>query len=186
MIPLANVVQWRQFAPWANDIQVEQDLILSRILVEIFSHPFLAKKLAIRGGTALHKLFFSPAARYSEDIDLVRTNTGSIKPIIVALHSCLDTWLGKPKTIQKSASFKMLYNFFPESSPNIKMRVKIEINTREHASAFDYFMKEFSVQSNWFTDKVMIQTYQFEELIATKLRALYQRKKGRDLFDLWL
>jgi predicted nucleotidyltransferase component of viral defense system len=25
-----------------------------------------------------------------------------------------------------------------------------------------------------------------EELLATKLRALYQRRKGRDLFDLWL
>ena len=53
---------------WPDDIQVEQDLILSRILMEIFSDPFLNKELAFRGGTALHKLFFSPPARYSEDI----------------------------------------------------------------------------------------------------------------------
>lgn len=31
----------------------------------------------------------------------------------------------------------------------------------------------------------MISTYALEELLATKLRALYQRRKGRDLFDLW-
>jgi predicted nucleotidyltransferase component of viral defense system len=29
-------------------------------------------------------------------------------------------------------------------------------------------------------------TYQLAELTASKLRALYQRRKGRDLFDIWL
>ena len=83
MIPLAQIIQWRQTAPWSDDMQVEQDLILSRAIVEIFSNPFLAEQLAFRGGTALHKLFFSPAARYSEDIDLVRTSKGGIKEIII-------------------------------------------------------------------------------------------------------
>jgi predicted nucleotidyltransferase component of viral defense system len=31
-----------------------------------------------------------------------------------------------------------------------------------------------------------LSTYSLEELLATKLRALYQRRKGRDLFDLWI
>jgi hypothetical protein len=30
-----------------------------------------------------------------------------------------------------------------------------------------------------------VSTFQLEELMSTKLRALYQRRKGRDLFDLW-
>ena len=30
-----------------------------------------------------------------------------------------------------------------------------------------------------------IQTYQLEEMIGTKLRALYQRKYGRDLYDIY-
>jgi len=67
MIPIAQITQWRTTAPWPDDMQVEQDLILSKIIIEIFSDPFLNKELAFRGGTALHKLFFSPAARYSED-----------------------------------------------------------------------------------------------------------------------
>jgi hypothetical protein len=66
--------EWRTFAPWSTDAQVEQDLILSRALVEIFSNPLLSKSLAFRGGTALHKLFIKPAARYSGDIDLVQVN----------------------------------------------------------------------------------------------------------------
>lgn len=186
MIPIAQIIQWRQFAPWPDDMQVEQDLILSRIIVDIFSDPLLAKELAFRGGTALHKLFFKPAARYSEDIDLVRTHAGAISPIVDTLRSRLDPWLGKPKTERKDKGFKILYFFISETSPNTRLRVKIEINTRETFSVFDYFIKPFSVQSDWFTGEAQVTTYQLEELIATKLRALYQRKKGRDLFDLWL
>ncbi len=94
-------------------MQVEQDLILSRAIVEIFSNPFLSEQLAFRGGTALHKLFFTPAARYSEDIDLVRTAKGSIKEIIDVLRDCLEPWLGQPKTRQTGQSFKLLF-FFPQ------------------------------------------------------------------------
>jgi predicted nucleotidyltransferase component of viral defense system len=31
-----------------------------------------------------------------------------------------------------------------------------------------------------------VKTYQHDELLGTKLRALYQRRKGRDLFDLFI
>lgn len=41
MIPRAHVTAWRANAPWSNDAQVEQDLVLSRALVEIFSDPLL-------------------------------------------------------------------------------------------------------------------------------------------------
>ncbi len=186
MIPLAHITQWRGVAPWPDNLQVEQDLILSKLLVDIFSDPFLNQELAFRGGTALHKLFFDPAARYSEDIDLVRTSTGPIKKIVDSLRDCIDPWLGKPKVIRKDSSFKLIYYFIPESLPNIKLRIKIEINTRECFTCFERVLKEFGMQSDWFTGNTYINTYQFEELIATKLRALYQRKKGRDVFDLWL
>ena len=42
----------------------------------------------------------------------------------------------------------------------------------------------FKVTNQWFNGSCEITTYQLDELIGTKLRALYQRKKGRDLFDL--
>ena len=40
------------------------------------------------------------------------------------------------------------------------------------------------MKSDWFTGKANIRTYSINELLGTKLRALYQRSKGRDLFDL--
>ena len=45
---------------------VEQDLVICRALVSIFSDEFLRANLAFRGGTALHKLYLSPQPRYSE------------------------------------------------------------------------------------------------------------------------
>ena len=71
MIPRAYITAWRRIAPWSTDAQVEQDLVLSRALVEIFSDSRLSRALAMRGGTAIHKLYLSPPSHYSEDIDLV-------------------------------------------------------------------------------------------------------------------
>ena len=186
MIPMAYITQWRQIAPWPDDMQVEQDLILSRAIIEIFSNPFLSEQLAFRGGTALHKLFFTPAARYSEDIDLVRTEKGGIKEIIDELRDCLEPWLGQPKTRQTGQSFKLLFYFSPEVSPSIKQKIKIEINIHESYAVLDRLKVPFSVQSTWFAHETKVNTFQLEELLATKLRALYERKKGRDAFDLWL
>ncbi len=39
--------------------------------------------------------------------------------------------------------------------------------------------------SRWYSGSASITSYDKDELLGTKLRALYQRKKGRDLFDLW-
>ena len=82
MIPRPYIAKWQEHAPWREFSQVEQDLIISRALVEIFSDEFLRENLAFRGGTALHKLYLNPASRYSEDIDLVQIKAGPIKPIM--------------------------------------------------------------------------------------------------------
>ncbi len=184
MIPQAFINEWQQFAPWLSEAQVEQDLVLSRAVIEIFSHPLLASTLAFRGGTALHKLFVQPAARYSEDIDLVQINEGPIGPIMEALREKLNPWLGEPRWKNNKGRAIFVYRFDSESQPVTPMRLKVEINTREHFSVLGLTKKSFEVKSLWFSQQAMLTTFHLEELLATKLRALYQRKKGRDLFDL--
>lgn len=71
MIPRAYVQAWSTTTPWPDPRQVEQDLIICRALCDIFNEPFLAERLAFRGGTAINKLLFRQPLRYSEDIDLV-------------------------------------------------------------------------------------------------------------------
>lgn len=70
--------------------------------------------------------------------------------------------------------------------PVQKMRLKVEINSREHFSVFGINRRRFGIKNPWFSGVTDIGTYQVEELLGTKLRALYQRKKGRDLYDIWL
>ncbi|MBM4320377.1 MAG: nucleotidyl transferase AbiEii/AbiGii toxin family protein, partial [Deltaproteobacteria bacterium] len=55
MIPKDHITAWRTQAPWTLDAQVEQDLVISRAVVELFRVPELASSLAFRGGTALYK-----------------------------------------------------------------------------------------------------------------------------------
>ena len=184
MIPRDFITEWRTEAPWVEDFQVEQDLVISRALVEIFSHPELREVLAFRGGTALYKLHLRPAARYSEDIDLVQASPERAGPMMNALREVLDPWLGKPTWKQSEARITFRYRFDSEDSPSIPLKLKVEINTREHFAVHGFREMPFGVNGRWFEGDCGIQTYSLDELLGTKLRALYQRKKGRDLFDL--
>lgn len=66
----------------------------------------------------------------------------------------------------------------------MQIRLKVEINIAE-IEAFDTpVLIDYSVKNPWFDGATTIPTFSPEELIATKLRALLQRNKGRDLFDL--
>jgi hypothetical protein len=66
------------------------------------------------------------------------------------------------------------------------MRIKIEVNTFERFPARPVVTVPYRVDSVWFTGAADVATFALDELVATKIRALYQRAKGRDLFDLWL
>lgn len=185
MIPRAHITAWRTSAPWPENEQVEQDLLLSRALVELFSDSSVADGLAFRGGTALNKLFVGPPCRYSEDIDLVQLRAGPIGPLMDAIRERLDPWLGTPRYKRSHGRVTLYYRYQSTFEPVQRMRLKVEINTREHFSVRGIVRHVFEVRSRWFSGSAPISTYQLEELLGTELRALYQRRKGRDLFDLW-
>jgi predicted nucleotidyltransferase component of viral defense system len=184
VIPRDYITEWRSQAPWVRDDQVEHDLVISRALVEIFSNQVLHDALAFRGGTALYKLHIKPAARYSEDIDLVQIKAEPAGPMMEAVRGVLDPWLGKPRWKQSEGRVTFDYRFNSSDEPAIQLRLKVETNTREHFSVYGLTEVPFSVNSRWFTGSCNIHSYALDELLGTKLRALYQRKQGRDLFDM--
>lgn len=186
MIPTADILAWRAEHPWVSNAQVEQDLIICRAVIELFSRPVLREQLAFRGGTALHKLFLKPATRYSEDVDLVQMQAGAIGPVMDGMHEALDSWMGTPRREQKEGNVTLTYRVSSELAPVVPLRLKIEINTREHFTVLGLAEQTLAAESRWFTGRAAIPTFAVEELLGTKLRALYQRRKGRDLFDLWL
>ena len=183
MIPVPYIIDWSEKAPWVANYYVEQDLIITRALTDIFSDEFLAKELAFRGGTALHKLYLSPQPRYSEDIDLVQIHPGPIKPIIYRLGEVLS-YLPDKVIKQKRYNNTMLFRIQSEIPPVVQLRLKVEINCYEHFNELGIVQVPFSYDSLWESGSCKITTYKLEELLGTKMRALYQRRKGRDLFDL--
>jgi predicted nucleotidyltransferase component of viral defense system len=180
----ADIAQWRMQVPWIDADQVEQDLVLSRMIVEIANDPLLGRELVFRGGTCLHKLWLDRPWRYSEDLDYVRTTDGGIGDILSALRSIgervgfdrVTTDVGRhPKARLRST--------FANGDP---MTIKVEINTFERSPARPIIGRDYRIESPWFNGAASVMTFDLAELIATKIRALFQRTKGRDLFDLWL
>ena len=185
MISRRYIEEWKAIAPWPENAQIEQDLIIERALVEIFSDELLSNNLAFRGGTALHKIYLKPQARYSEDIDLVQTKEGPIKPLLVRLRERMVFLGTKRKVEQTLHNNTITYPFESEIAPVIKMKIRIEINTREHFNVLGIKPINLKVENSWYNGECTIPTYELEELLGTKLRALYQRRKSRDLFDLY-
>lgn len=184
MIPRANILAWSSRAPWPSPSQIEQDLVISRALCEIFNDPFLAERLAFRGGTAINKLLFPSPLRYSEDIDLVQVRAEPIGPAIDQLRKVL-AWLGDFRVDRKKHSTHLIFSFVPEDAAGgAALKLKVEANTREHQALFRHRKYNFAVENTWFSGKAEIVSFEADELFGTKLRAMLQRRKNRDLFDI--
>jgi predicted nucleotidyltransferase component of viral defense system len=183
MMPRKDIIQWSVSHPWHNENQVEQDLLLSRAMIEVASDRLLGKELVLRGGTAFHKLFLPEPLRYSEDLDYVRMGTGGIGDVMKRLTS-LGLDLGFDVRTKMGMYPKVFWRF--EFEDGVPGKIKIEINTYERSPALPLTRCLHAVDNPFYTGVADVPTFQAEELVATKLRALYQRKKGRDLYDLWL
>ena len=184
MIPGASITYWSRTAPWPSRDQVEQDLVLSRLLCEIGSHSVLGEELVFRGGTCLHKIHLPRALRYSEDLDYVRATHGPIGPLLDSLREIADA-VGMEAATEVRQFPKFFFREAFESGSG-RLQIKVEINTYETAPVRPHIRLAHRVESPWWSGEAHVLTFDPAELVATKLRALYQRRKGRDLFDLWL
>ena len=183
MIDRKYLLEWARFFPWSHDEFVEQDLLISRCIVAIYSDPFLAPRLAWRGGTALYKLYVKPQPRYSEDIDLVLVDPEPMGPILDRLRQVLS-FIPDQQAKGKRYNHVMKLRYLSENETPIAMRIKVEINCNEHFTELGFAKVPFSVESSWFSGACEVTAYRFEEMLGTKFNAVYGRKKTRDLFDM--
>jgi len=103
--------------------------------------------------------------------------------VLDALKEVLDPWLGNPKRKQSEGRITLIYRMTAEGG--LPLRLKVEINSREHFTLLGLNKRLLDIRSRWFSGSASVVTYRLDELLGTKMWALYQRKKGRDLFDLW-
>ena len=183
MIPTNDITAWAHTAPWPTPDQVEQDLLLSQLICLIARDDYRGDELVFRGGTCLHKLHLHPARRYSEDLDYVRTTAGGIGQVTGTI-SHIGAGLGYQVRTRMSAQPKVYVRYTAESGTTRK--IKVEVNTHERSPTTSTVRLPYEVTSNWWSGQADVHTFSPAELVATKIRALYQRRKGRDLFDLWL
>lgn len=81
-------------------------------------------------------------------------------------------------------SIHLIFRFTPEMAPDTELNLKVEINTREHTTLLGLKTYPFELVNGWHQARTDVVSFEPEELFGTKLRALLQRRQGRDLFDL--
>lgn len=185
MIPSNSITAWGVEREWPNREAIEQDLLLARLIVDIYNHPMLREELVFRGGTCLHQVHLPAPLRYSEDLDFVRRTHTGIGGVFDALRD-VATAAGLNVHGTDIGQHPKMRLRVPAEGDGPMLRIKLEINTHETSPAHALERIPFAVSNPWFTGHADVLTFTAAELVATKLRALFQRSKGRDLFDLWL
>ena len=184
--------------PWSERYQVEQDLLLCLAMRAIFEDRFLSSQVAMRGGTVLHKVHLAPAARYSEDIDLVAVGDRAEGHIRKAILRVLRPVLGREKSsvwdfvqlavrnaAKPSRILRCIYRIPSVTEPGRALAIEVEVNVTERTPYLPVQRLPFAIAFRGAQLKTELVSYNINEMLATKMRALFQRKKGRDLFDLY-
>ena len=193
-----DVLAHQAAVPWPSQRQVEQDLLLCQTMVALFNDAFLQSQIAMRGGTLLHKVHLAPAARYSEDIDLVVVGDRPEGHIRLALNRVLSGVLGTPKqsvwddlklairnTVKPSRVLRMTYAVPSLMEPGTNLEIVVEANVTERTPHLPVIKIPFEFPFRDAAVSTQVSGYDIHEMLGTKMRALFQRRRGRDLFDLY-
>ncbi|MEK7466469.1 MAG: nucleotidyl transferase AbiEii/AbiGii toxin family protein [Planctomycetota bacterium] len=200
MIPLTrqDVLAHQTQVPWPDLRQVEQDLLLSRSIVALFGDPFLRGQIAMRGGTVLHKVHLAPASRYSEDIDLVVVGDRPETHVRAAIKRVLADVLGAPvrraleairlavrNAARPSRILRLTWQIDSVADSRHALNVVVEANVSERTPFRPVVDMQFGVNFRNASLDTVVRSFDIHEMLGTKMRALFQRYRGRDLFDLY-
>ena len=200
MIPITrqDILFHQSIVPWSAQYQVEQDLLLCRAMTAMFDDSFLSSQIAMRGATLLHKVLLAPPARYSEDIDLVVVGPRPAEHIRRAFRRVLKDVLGLPKasvwdtislalrnTVKPSRVLRMTFSVRSIMEPGRSLDLVVEANVTERTPHRPVVEIPFSFPFRGETVQTRIKGYDIHEMLGTKMRAMFQRRRGRDLFDLY-
>ncbi len=180
---------------WADENRIpdltlaELDYRLTQALAAIYSDPWLRETLYLKGGTALNKLFFLTTNRLSIDLDF---NAVGPKSQVLQGRERLVARVGELLTNQ-DASYQIRHSYtYAQSTLQVsyapvgggaRQRLKLEISTTERVAILGREERLLAAPDD--KEPMTISTYRLEEQASTKLRALYGRQKGRDIFDLY-
>jgi predicted nucleotidyltransferase component of viral defense system len=194
-----DVIAHQAFVPWPNQRQVEQDLLLCQAMTALFNDEFLRTQIAMRGGTLLHKVHLAPPARYSEDIDLVVIGDRPEDHVRKAIRRVLIGVLGRPSksiwesvrlavrnTVRPSRVLRLTYRVPSQIEPTgTPLEIVVEANVTERTPHRPIARMELRHSFRGQDAVAIVNGFDIHEMLGTKMRAMFQRRRGRDLFDLY-
>jgi predicted nucleotidyltransferase component of viral defense system len=176
---------------------VEKDYALGWLLAGIAQHPELIDSWVFKGGTCLRKCYYE-TFRFSEDLDFTVVQGGPYDPKrLTDIFQEISAWSIEHVGIKldvDSGSFRSTNNkrgkptlqakigFVGSQSKPTVPKIKIDITNDELVANAPVYKKILHGYSDW-TDSYEVRAYSLEELAAEKIRALYERCRPRDLYD---
>jgi predicted nucleotidyltransferase component of viral defense system len=177
---------------WADEqgisdlLFAELDYRLVKTLEAFYRDGFLSKRLCIKGGTAINKLYLGETSRLSVDLDF--NQVGTKEEVLKERRDVRERIVG---LLKKQDDSYVIHSERRYEQTRIKARYKtlagpmqsfkIEVSHVERFPIVSPVMKQVKTPDG----SADVITYTLEELTATKLRALLERFKGRDVYDLY-
>ena len=176
---------------------VERDYVLTWVLIGLARHPVLSAVMALKGGTALKKVYFADW-RYSEDVDLtmlqvvapelLQAQLAEVGKAVygetgleLAVASSEPRWDGLRL---RNVTFYLGY-IGPLRRTRRQREFKLDVTFDEIIVSQPVHRPLLSTYSDEPRPAVLVPVYLLEEICAEKLRTLLQRTEPRDLYDVW-
>lgn len=175
---------------------VEKDYVLGWLLAGIGGHAVLGKTWIFKGGTALKKCYVE-TYRFSEDLDFTVIERGPLEPddLLPVLDEVLDqleqqsgialtsrTPVVRMRPDGQSAEGRIYYRG-PRGAPG-EARVKLDLTYNEVVVEPTARRPIAHAYDDELPGDASVNCYSFPEAFAEKLRALGQRTRPRDLYDI--
>ena len=170
-------------------VAVEKDLVISVIFMLITELPEFSsssRKMVFRGGTCIKKVFYPDETRFSEDLDFMGLTTEESNSFLGAINGLVRRNLGVTRsertevdyTNDRGLDFTLYYTSVLQQMNrigfNLTTATPLEPTSRMKVHVAPYFSECPAVLS-----------LGINEILAEKTRALLQRMKPRDVFDVW-
>ena len=184
MISQEGLDHWNNVVAWDINIEVEQDLVLACFIVEAANDPLLSQAVVLKGGTCLNKIWLDHPWRYSEDLDYQLAHDSDIKEITKALQRIGDGF-GFSRINHDSNVWLAHVFMVDQSLEGDRLRIKVDVEKKPLHLEASVSQKEFQVDNPWFRGNASVLSISSQEILASKVIAIYQRRQPRDLFDIW-
>lgn len=202
MISRADIVE--RANEWGlSEGVVEKDYVIGWLLWGIGADPDLSRSWAFKGGTCLKKCFFE-TYRFSEDLDFSVLpgsshqedtqvfNEAGVRAILENVFAKVQEASGINFSVrefylksrnQGRALEGRVYYLGPTESTQVA-KVKLDISGTESVVRPTVLMPVRHSFPDELPGPATVRSYSFEELFAEKIRAMGQRGRPRDLYDI--